>query len=140
LPAEQLYREAIAKLQSDPDEAMRLLNNLVALYAADAAGERNGAANVKDKRAATRERTRTAAIVEFARRRMATLEADLTTRRKRQLESLAERLEAAGRLSTSQPREAAAMYAAIIDLHADDGWAQEKVDEAKSRLAELEKR
>jgi hypothetical protein len=124
LPAEQLYLKAMDAAETSPDKAAELLQLLVDLY-----GPRSQAEPSDDD---------VAAIVALANRRLKSLRDDLAKMHERQLAVLRERLDAALELSKSDATKAARMYRAIIDLHADDDWAKQLVEEARSRLRELD--
>ncbi|MEX2309577.1 MAG: protein kinase [Pirellulales bacterium] len=125
LPVEQLYLQAVRTAENEPDQAIAMLQSLVDLYAP-------ATANGQD--------AQVAAVVQLASRRLSDMQVELTKHREQQLKSLQERINAAGRLTANEPQQAAAMYRAIIDLHERDAWAEEIVDRARSRLAELEKK
>ena len=125
LPVERLYLQAVEMMGNAPEEAEVMLKSLVALYAPNAADEPD---------------PHSLAVVQLAKRRLATLQAELPEQRQRRLEALHERLNVAERLSKTDPPRAAAMYRAIIRLHERDRWMEEAVEVARSRLAELEKK
>jgi hypothetical protein len=116
LPVEQMYLQAMNIAEHSPDEAMTSLRSLVDLYGPESAGENS---------------ERIAAVVQLADRQLAALDEQIAERRERQLASLKERLEAAARLSKADPQQAAAMYRAMIDLHAAEAWAESAVEEAR---------
>jgi hypothetical protein len=120
LPVEQLYLQATSIAERSPEDAVAMLNSLVELY---------GAATADD--------SAVSAVVQLASRRSAALTAQIAEQRRRQLASLHERLDTAGRLAESDPQQAAAMYRAMIELHSDDEWAVKVVGAARNRLAEL---
>ncbi len=124
LPAEQLYLRAADLAESSPDEAVTMFQALVDLYGPTATDE------VDDD---------VAAIVELAKQRLTTLRADLTKLHERQLAALRERLDAAEKLSETNPQQALAMYRAVIDLYQADAWADDVVAEARNRLVELQR-
>jgi len=123
LPVEQLYLRAAGMAEDSPDEALALFQSLIDLY-----GPSVGDGDNKD----------IAAIVQLAKQRLEGLHSDLTKLHERQLSALAERLEVAQQLSTTDSAKAAAMYRAIIDLHQSNTWANEVVAQARTRLEELE--
>jgi hypothetical protein len=125
LPVEQLYLQAVHVAQRSPDEAVSLLQSLVDLYGPNQDDDANEEA---------------AAVVQLAHRKLAALKAQIAEQRDRELASMTERLTAAKNLAETDPQQAAAMYRAIIDLHADDVWAAAVVDEARRQLAELNER
>jgi serine/threonine-protein kinase len=140
LAAEQLYLQAVSRLETSPEESAAMLRSLVDLYAVSPQLESKSRPprSQPEVRKAWDDHVRTAAIVQLAKRRLAALESDLARQRKRHVALLEERLETAKRVTTSEPQRAAGMYRAIIDLHGSDAWADEIVEEARSRLAELE--
>jgi serine/threonine-protein kinase len=123
LPVEQMYLRAMNIAEHSPDEAMTRLRSLVDLYGPASAGENS---------------ERIAAVVQLADRQLAALDEQIAERRERQMASLKERLDAAARLSETDPQRAAAMYRAMIDLHAAEAWAEGAVEEARRRLLEIE--
>jgi hypothetical protein len=125
LPVEQLYLRAAGMAENSPDEALALFQSLIDLY-----GPSIGDGDNND----------VSAIVQLAKQRLAGLRSDLTKLHERQLSALAERLDVAQQLSTTDSAKAAAMYRAIIDLHQSNTWANEVVAQARTRLVELEKR
>jgi serine/threonine-protein kinase len=124
LPVEQLYLQAVSGADSSPDEAMTTLQSLVDLYGPNVVNKDN---------------SQVSAVVQLSKRRLATLREQIAEQHERQLVSLKERLVAAARVSETDPQQAAAMYRAMVELHADDPWAEEVVAEARSRLSESEK-
>jgi hypothetical protein len=110
-------------METSPDEAVAMLESLVALYgptASDAKADEQ-----------------ISAIVALAKRRLPSLRNDLDKMRERRLTSLRERMDVAGQLSPSDSEEAIRMYQAIIDLHGKDKWAAEIVATARDKLAKL---
>jgi hypothetical protein len=130
LPAERLYLRATGIADLEPEKALVMLESLVNLYGADVGSD---AARSSPDSSATRMRE----IVELARRRIATVQRDLSRQREQQLAELNERLDAAQQVSKTDAAKAAAMYRAIIDLHEKDAWAETVVAKARSRLAEI---
>jgi hypothetical protein len=78
-------------------------------------------------------------VVQLAQRRQKTLQDEIAKQRKVHFDDLQERLQTAKQLTESDPRRASAMYQAIVNLHGNDSWAAEIVDEARSQLARLQK-
>jgi eukaryotic-like serine/threonine-protein kinase len=143
LPAEQLYLEAIGQAANSPEKSLAVLAALVDLYGADAPIKADGAAPAATDGTADQGReanSRTADVVQLAKRRLQSLQADLTKRHTQQLAALNERLAAADRLRTTRPNQAAAMYHAILNLYDGNDWAAPAVELARKRLAELDKR
>jgi serine/threonine-protein kinase len=139
LPAEQLYLQAIGRFASTPDESLAMLESLVDLYGAElpagvTADSARGVPNGAEQDAANR----TADVVQLAQRRLKPMRADIARQQKQQLAALEERLAAAERLSATNPQQAAAMYRAILKLHASNKWAEKVVETARGRLAKLE--
>jgi serine/threonine-protein kinase len=123
LPLEQLYLRAMKLAESSPDEAIARLQALADLY-------RPGGSNGKDDQASM--------IARLAGRQLTVLREQVAAQRASQLALLKERLVAAEQLAPTDPRQATAMYRAIIELHAADAWADGIVAQARTRLAELE--
>jgi eukaryotic-like serine/threonine-protein kinase len=139
LPAEQLYLKAADLVDRSPDTAIAMLQSLIDLYGATSAGESTTGLHKKIDRKTREEADRTANVVQLAQRKLATLRADLAEQRRQLLTTLGERLDAAGQLTKTNRQQAAAVYRAIINLHQDDSWATGIVEQARNRLAELEK-
>jgi hypothetical protein len=141
LPAEQLYLRAVSTAQASPDAAEGTLQSLIDLYGADpGSGSANGEPNSRSPTTTDDdldERVRT--VVQLAQRRQKTLQVEIAKQRKVRLADLQERLHAAKQLAESDRPRASAMYRAIVDLHANDQWAAEIVEEARAKLAELQK-
>jgi hypothetical protein len=123
LPVEQLYLRAMKLAENSPEEASAMLQSLADLYSPD--GDDGADAQ-------------TTTLARLARRQLAALREQTAAQRERQLALLQERLAAAEKLSPTDPRQAAAMYRAIVNLHQSDEWAAEVVVVARERLAELE--
>jgi hypothetical protein len=102
-----------------------MLESLIALYGPTGAGEPD---------------PQVTAVVQLATRRLKSLRDELAAQYADQLKSLEERLEAAARLTATDPKHAAAMYRAIVDLHQGHEWAESVVVQAQTRLAEIEQR
>ena len=142
LPAEQLYLQAKKAAEESPERAIAMLQSLMDLYgpsAAAAAGNHGAAGSIDDSQQDRDEKTRTAAIVQLAKRQLAQLRAELAKQRAAQLAAVRERLSTAEQLAPSDPKQAASMYQAMIDLYEHNSWADDVVREARGRLAELEK-
>jgi hypothetical protein len=140
LPVEVLYLEAMNAAQSSPEAAIAKLESLVRLYGTAETGMAADA--TKDAPTGTSHRKqqdtdeRRALCVQLAVRQLELLRDDLTRQVPRQLAAVRERLAAADRLAETDPRLAAEMYRAIIDLYGDRAWAAEVVAEAQQRLEE----
>jgi serine/threonine-protein kinase len=140
LPAEQLYLAAVSRAPTSPDESLSMLQSLVDLYGPAASTEttKNGANgnDTKTDDAASR----TSDVIQLAMRRLKSMQPDVERQHKQQIAALEERLAAAEQLMTSNPQEAAAMYRAIVKLHAEDAWAKAIVDSARGQLAKLDQK
>jgi eukaryotic-like serine/threonine-protein kinase len=141
LPAEQLYMRALNMAQASPEAAAGVLQSLIDLYGASAdsvgASESSVSTTSKPSDDDVDERVRT--VVQLAQRRQKTLHAEMDKQRQVQLADLRERLQTAKQLADSDSQRASAMYRAIVDLHANDSWAAEIVDEARHQLGNLQK-
>jgi serine/threonine-protein kinase len=135
LPIERLYLQAVDAAPDSPAAAVSLLESLLALYGdvPDADFQSPGKESEDPER-----RQRQAQCVELAHRRLKSLRDELADWTEQQLTELRGRLAAAERLTASNPKLAAAMYRAIIDLHQEEAWAAEIVADARQRLSKLE--
>ncbi|MEX0643041.1 MAG: serine/threonine-protein kinase [Pirellulales bacterium] len=127
LPIEQNYLRAMSMTEESPEQAAAMLQALLDLHPA-------GAALVGEKDADER----TAAIVHLARRRLKKLRAEIGSQAKRESEAFAERMKAAEQLANTDPKTAARMFRAMIELYGEKPWASNRVETARARLAELE--
>jgi serine/threonine-protein kinase len=139
LPAEQLYLRAASAADSDPDQALKLLESLVNLYGPARSDAAPKAQRELEKDSEAEVGVRTADVVQLAERRMKTLRADVERLREKDLATLNERLAVAEKLEKSDADRAAGIYKAIIDLHHSDAWAEAIVAKARTRMAELKK-
>jgi hypothetical protein len=103
-----------------------MLESLLALYPLDGPG----AAELSDD-----ERTN----LRLAERELEMLRAELN-KRAEELPQLQKRLAAAKALEVTQPEQAAAMYAALVNLYGGQAWAGEVVEAARERLRVLAER
>jgi hypothetical protein len=142
LPAEQLYLDAALLGTSSPEKAIDMLGALVNLYDADvpvaAQGLPPSGTNKKNLERDANERT--ADVVQLAKRRIQSLQADVAKQRSQQLAAINERLTAAAHIQSTKPERAAAIYRAIISLHGSDDWAGDAVATARKELANTEKK
>jgi serine/threonine-protein kinase len=118
LPVEQLYLRAVAQAEISPDQGAAMMQAIVDLHGPDANSQEN---------------PQVTAVVQLAKRRLETLR-----QQEGQLAWLNERMAAAAQLAKSNSRQAAAMYRAIVELYANEAWANEAVAEARRQLAVLE--
>lgn len=139
LPAEQLYLRAASIADSDPDQALKLLESLMNLYGPAEANDGPEAQRAAKKDSKIDTARRTADVVQLAERRMKTLRADVDRLREKDLAALNERLAAAEKLEQTEADRAMGIYKAIIDLHHDDAWAEAVVTKARTRLTEMKK-
>jgi serine/threonine-protein kinase len=139
-PAERLYLRAVDMAHASPEAAAGILQSLIDLYGANTtkepANDSTGSASAK-RNAELDDRVRT--VVQLAERRQKTLQDEIAKQRQVQLADLRERLQTAEQLTESNPQRAAAMYQAIVSLHANEAWAADIVQEARGQLAELQK-
>jgi serine/threonine-protein kinase len=136
LPVERAYLRASLLAESSPEAALNMWASLIDLYGPAVLPDDASAGATQEEREAA---ARTASVVQLARRRIESLRADVAKQQEHELASLKERLAAATRLTKTSPDQAASMYRAIIDLHAEDAWAKTVVDDARARLEELKK-
>jgi serine/threonine-protein kinase len=140
IPAERLYLRAVGMANETPEAAAATLKSLMDLYGAEATrGGGDDTANSQTTRPHDDDaRKRIKIVVQLAKRRLATLQTTIAKERNIQLADLKERIQAAEQLVKRDPDRAAAMYQAIIDLHANDGWAADVVQKARDQLTELQ--
>ena len=117
LPIERAYLEAINYLRLDPDRGMAKLQALVDLYGqhTDTSGP-------------------TGQCIELARRRLAQLHKELDRATADLQELVHDQLEEAQQVGASDPKRAAAMYRAILELFGDKPWAKQSVQKARGAL------
>jgi hypothetical protein len=140
LPAERLYLQGIAEANNSPEKALSLLQSLLDLYGAQ--GPTDSAAR-QDAKSATESRnaeSRTADVVQLAKRRIKSLETEAARLQSERLAAIEKRMRVAAEIAKENPEVAAAMYRAVIRLYADDAGAAAIVATARERLAELEKK
>jgi hypothetical protein len=118
---EKLYLEAINLLRFDPAGGMAKLQAIVDLY------------NQSDDVAGP-----TAQCCALAQRRISQIHERIAKQTKAQLTQLGEHLNAADAEQTSDPRQAAATYRAVIELYGDKPWAADIVQRATTALKKLE--
>jgi eukaryotic-like serine/threonine-protein kinase len=140
IPAERLYLRAVSMANDSPEDAVATLKALTDLYGA--AATHSGDDNASNSKTAKPDHgdanERMKIVVQLAKRRITALQTTIAKRRDVQLADLRERVQAARDLADRDPERAAAMYRAIINLHANDEWATEVVQEARSQLDKLE--
>jgi eukaryotic-like serine/threonine-protein kinase len=142
LPAEQQYLDAAALATTSPEKAISMLGSLIDLYDD---GPKADVKSVKPtsagKHKSDRETAgRAANVVLLAKRRIQSLRAELARQREQQLAALNERLATANQVTADRPERAAAIFRAIVSLHADDAWAADIVQKARDGLGELQKK
>jgi eukaryotic-like serine/threonine-protein kinase len=142
LPVEQLYLQAIGLVDTAPDQASTRLESLIDLYGTEAPVDlKGGGPSASNKRRHNRDAAgRAADVVQLAKRRLKTLRVDTTRLRTEQLAALEERLAAADRLSETNPKQAATMYRAMLNLYDGDAWAAPVIEKVRTQLAALEKK
>jgi eukaryotic-like serine/threonine-protein kinase len=142
LPVEQLYLQAIGLAGSAPDKSLAKLESLIDLYGAKTPVDtKEGDPRTPIKRSLNRDAAERAAdVVQLAQRRLKALRADTSRLRAEQLAALDERLAAAEHLSAINPKQAAIMYHAIVNLYDGEAWAAPAVEKARNQLTALETR
>lgn len=122
-PVSEVFSAAIKLRDDDPARAADMLEDLLLLY---------GSTDEHAAQLSEDQRTHLA----LAERELAKLRAQLD-KQAAQLPAVRERARAARALEASNPKQAAAMYRALIDLYADKSWAKSVTDEAQARLDAL---
>jgi serine/threonine-protein kinase len=123
LEVEKLYLRTQVVKDTSPETAASMLESLIALYGPAGIGKPD---------------PQVTAVVQLATRRLKTLRDELAAQHSQQINSLKERLDAAARLTATDPKQAAAMYRAIVELHQENEWAKAVVQEARVRLAKID--
>ena len=118
LPIERDYLEAIQYAHLTPEAGIARLQSLLALY--DQPADHVGVPGQ---------------CLELARRRLDRLNQELEAQAPARLELLQGRLDAAERLTTTDPARAVAMWKAVIALYDDKPWAAAAVARARAALA-----
>ena len=115
-PIEFAYREAMAKVNEDPDAAAARLKALIVLYgdAAPSEFEKN--------------------VIRRAQDSLRTLEEATKQRRAATLKLVQQRIVEAKAAETEQPLKARAIYEAIVELYGNKPWAASVVRGARERL------
>jgi len=126
--AQRSYLEAMALVNTNPDETIRRLETLTTLYESRRLSDPDEPSEVERIEHPEQEPDLSNPIgimVEITRRRLATLRDDLAPvveEQVKQLESVAERIQ---HIETMDPDKAAAMRKAARDLYSDKPWATE---------------
>jgi hypothetical protein len=136
LPAEREYLRAVNLANENPDAAIAMLKSLIDLYGPAAGSELPTAETPRDS-ADKKVEARISTVVQLARRRLESLQQEWFEQSAAQRAAISDRLEAADRLSGTDPHRAAAIYQAIIDLYQREEWGKELVEQARKRLAAL---
>jgi eukaryotic-like serine/threonine-protein kinase len=126
-PITTVFAEAMRLREVEPARAMQMFEDLLTLYPAEGADQQ---ALTDDQRT----------ILRLAERESNALRERVTKQAAKLLPELQKRLQAARGLEQAQPETAAAMYQALVDLYADQPWAEAVVSTARERLQVLAER
>ncbi len=121
LPVEQAYQDALNYARLDPERGMVKLQALIDLYGNHAEGGQ-----------------RAALCLELAVQKLARLKAQGEAPAGDRLKALSHRLDEADKLRGSEPKRAAAMYRALIELYGQKPWAAPAVRRANEALKKAE--
>jgi len=128
-PVENIYLSALSIAENDPARGLERLHGLLALY--DPTDQSAGAeplqpaGSVKDPNFLW---------LVLARKQIEKLTSRIQQQAALQLPYLKKRLQLAAKLQATQPKQAAKMYRAIVDLYGNQPWATSVVEEANNRL------
>ena len=126
-PIADIFGEANAIRETNPERALAMLEDLVTIYPESGVGS----ARLSDEMRQ---------YLTLANREVAKLREAIGQQATAQRPMLMDRLQAAQRLESTAPEEAAAMYAALVNLFDDQPWADELVEQARARLKTMEKK
>lgn len=124
-PVAELFSQANALRETNPERAAAILQDLLTLYPSDGSANASMSEDMRQ-------------YLTLAERELAKLQKGIDAKAKEQLPMLRDRLLAAERLQAESPEQAAAMYRALIDLYGDQPWAAELIGEARGRLKAVE--
>ncbi|TWT37729.1 Serine/threonine-protein kinase PknH [Posidoniimonas corsicana] len=122
-PVEALYLQAMRAAKDDPERALRDMRAMIALLSQEPPPGADEDA---------------VALLQLAEQQSNRLERRVASRAKSQLPFLTERLDAARRLSESDPAAAREICQAVVQLYSDRDWADAPVGEARALLSELQ--
>ncbi len=142
IPIERDYLEAVRYAQLNPEEGMRRLEALLALYGSDAPpresaappGETSGAEETAETKPRLLDGGPSAQCLELARRRLARMREDLRDVIRNQADLVQKRLDQADALQAENPGQADAVRRAVIALYQEKPWAAELVERARRAL------
>ncbi|MEN6407092.1 MAG: serine/threonine-protein kinase [Thermoguttaceae bacterium] len=137
LPIEQAYLEAVNRdTRLNPTRAIAKLQAILDLYDHHANGETT-VATPSHRRAAQLQQEAIRRCLTLARCQLVRLQKETEQQTPDQLAMLRERLDAADAQRAADPKRAAAVYCAVIELYADRPWAAQAVGRARQSLAAL---
>lgn len=152
IPIERDYLEAVRYAQLNPEEGMRRLEALIALYGPDLPPREESTPSGKPEafpQSGTGEESQetgeakprlldggpSAQCLELARRRLARMREDLRTVIGNQADLVQKRLDDADQLQAENPEHADAIRRAVVALYEDKPWAAALVDRARRALS-----
>jgi len=130
-PVESIYFSALSVAENDPAHGLERLRSLLALY-----DPTDRSADAEPLPPAEVAKDPNYLWLVLARKQIEELASRVEQQAVSQLPLLQERFEMVVKLQSTQPKKAAKMYQAIVDLYANQPWAKTIVEEAKHRLAE----
>ncbi len=129
-PVEIIYRKALSVAENDPALGLERLHSLLALY--DPTNQSAGADPLHSEEAG---KDPNFLWLVLARKQVEELTSRVQQQSVSQLPLLKKRFEMASRLQSTQPKRAAKMFQAIVDLYGNQPWAVTIVKSAKLMLA-----
>ena len=128
-PIARKYYEAMAIAETDPSQAIVMLQSILALYDPE-----NTTRNLQaDNQSADHESNNQRWLI-LTRNKLSDLQQEIAKLTAIQLPAMRERIETAKKLQASNPQAAQKMYEAIIDLYGHQPWAKETVEQARQAL------
>jgi len=145
IPIERDYLEAVRYAQLNPEEGMRRLEALLALYGPDSPrenaalpGEASETEETAEPKPHLLDGGPSAQCLELARRRLARMREDLRNVIRNQSDLVQKRLDQADQLQAENPEQADAIRRAVIALYQEKPWAAELVERARGALSRAE--
>ena len=122
-PLERTYLDALSYAQSEPEKCAVKLQAVIDLFASQSDSS-----------------LPSGNCIELARRHLKQLRQEMAAHAAEQLPFLLLRLDRADVLKSTDPKRAAAMYRAVIELYSAKSWAAPAIEAAKAALAKARKR
>ncbi len=129
-PVESIYFSALSIAQNNPAHGIERLRSLLALY-----DPTDRSADAEPLPSVDGAKDPNYLWLVLARKQIEELALRVDQQAASQLPLLQKRFEVAVKLQLTQPKQAAKMYQAIVDIYGNQPWAKPVVEEAENRLA-----